>query len=131
MMHHKLFAVALVAAALQAPALRAQDPSGPPTVTFQVEVNYVDVDVVVTDENGNFVSGLKREDFEVFEDGKPQKVDTFAYVEIPVQPDNAFVLGDRKLSGDTQSNRVPFAGRLYVIVLDDLDVSAMRTAVVK
>ncbi len=63
----------------------------PPTVTFQVEVNYVDVDVVVTDENGNFVSGLTREDFDVFEDGKPQKVDTFAYVEIPVEPDNAFV----------------------------------------
>ena len=65
------------------------------TVTFQVEVNYVDVDVVVTDEKGKFVSGLTREDFEVFEDGKPQKVDTFAYVEIPVAPDNAFVLGDR------------------------------------
>src|SRR5918995_3964700 len=131
MMHRTFIAIALCAAALQAPVLKAQDPAGPPTVTFQVEVNYVDVDVVVTDEKGNFISGLKREDFEVFEDGKPQKIDTFAYVEIPVQPDNAFVLGDRKLSSDTQSNRVPFAGRLYVIVLDDLDVSSMRTAVVK
>jgi VWFA-related protein len=131
MMHRTFIAIALCAAALQAPVLKAQDPAGPPTVTFQVEVNYVDVDVVVTDEKGNFISGLKREDFEVFEDGKPQKIDTFAYVEIPVQPDNAFVLGDRKLSTDTQSNRVPFAGRLYVIVLDDLDVSSMRTAIVK
>jgi VWFA-related protein len=131
MMHRTFIAIALCAAALQAPVLKAQDPPAPPTVTFQVEVNYVDVDVVVTDEQGNFVSGLKREDFEVFEDGKPQKVDTFAYVEIPIQPDNAFVLGDRKLSTDTQTNRVPFAGRLYVIVLDDLDVSAMRTAAVK
>jgi VWFA-related protein len=131
MMHRTFIAIALGAAALQAPVLKAQDPAGPPSVTFQVEVNYVDVDVVVTDEKGNFISGLKREDFEVFEDGKPQKIDTFAYVEIPVEPDNAFVLGDRKLSSDTQTNRVPFAGRLYVIVLDDLDVSAMRTAIVK
>ena len=32
---------------------------------------------------------------------------------------------------DSQSNRQPFAGRLYVIVLDDQDVSAMRTAHVR
>jgi len=47
---------------------QAQDP---PSVTFKLEVNYVDVDAVVTDESGNFVSGLTRDDFEVFEDGKP------------------------------------------------------------
>ena len=35
------------------------------------------------------------------------------------------------MSSDTQSNRAPFAGRLYVIVLDDQDVAAMRTAQVK
>ena len=33
------------------------------------------------------------------------------------------MLADRPVSTDTQSNRQPFAGRLYVIVLDDLDVS--------
>ena len=44
---------------------------------------------------------------------------------------NAFTLAGRNVSGDTQSNRQPFAGRLYVIILDDLDVSAMRTAQVK
>jgi hypothetical protein len=40
--------------------------------------------VAVTDERGEFVTGLAREDFEVLEDGKPQKVDTFSYVEIPL-----------------------------------------------
>jgi VWFA-related protein len=124
-------AFALGAAVLQAPVLKAQAPQTPPSVTFSVEVNYVDVDVVVTDEKGNFVSGLTRDDFEVFEDGKPQKVDTFAYVEIPIERDNPFVLGGRAVSSDTQSNRVPFAGRLYVIVLDDQDVAAMRTSQVK
>ena len=92
-MKRTLIALAAGAAALQSPAIRAQAPPAPPSVTFQVEVNYVDVDVVVTDEKGNFVSGLTREDFEVLEDGKLQKVDTFAYVEIPVEPDNAFTLG--------------------------------------
>jgi VWFA-related protein len=131
MMKRILFATAVVAAAFQTPALKAQDPSGPPSVTFQVEVNYVDVDVVVTDEQGNFVPGLKREDFDVFEDGKLQKIDTFAYVEIPIQQDNPFMVSGRQVSNDSKTNRTPFAGRLYVIVLDDLDVSSMRTAQVK
>ena len=130
-MHRILIASVLAAVALQTPALRAQDKPAPPDVTFQVEVNYVDVDVVVTDEKGNFIPGLTREDFEVFEDGKPQKVDTFAYVEIPFVQENAFQLGDRTVSNDTKSNRDPFAGRLYVIVLDDQDVAAMRTSIVK
>lgn len=131
MMHRTFIALALGAAALQGPVLKAQDPSVPPSVTFQVEVNYVDVDVVVTDEQGNFVSDLTREDFEVFEDGKPQKVDTFSYVEIPIREDNVLVLDGRPVSSDTHSNREPFSGRLYVIVLDDLDVSAMRSTHVR
>jgi VWFA-related protein len=130
-MHRIPIAFVLCAAALQTPSLRAQDKPAPPDVTFQTEVNYVDVDVVVTDEKGNLVSDLKREDFEVFEDGKPQKIDTFTYVEIPIQQSNAFVLDGRTVSGDSQSNRQPFAGRLYVIILDDQDVSSMRTAQVK
>jgi VWFA-related protein len=131
-MKRQLIALAIGAAALQSPtAIKAQAPQGPPSVTFQVEVNYVDVDVVVTDEKGNFISNLTRDDFEVFEDGKPQKIDTFAYVEIPIQQDNTFVLDGRSVSSDTQSNRRPFAGRLYVILLDDQDVAAMRTAQVK
>ena len=32
---------------------------------------------------------------------------------------------------DTQTNRKPFDGRVYVIVLDDLDVSAMRSTALK
>ena len=59
--------------------------------------------MVVTDEKGNFISGLTRDDFEVFEDGKPQKIDTFAYVEIPIEQDNAFVVDGRPVSSDTQS----------------------------
>ena len=45
----------------------AQAPQTPPSTTFQVEVNYVDIDTLVTEENGNFVSNLTRDDFEVLE----------------------------------------------------------------
>jgi VWFA-related protein len=107
---------------------QAQDP---PSVTFKLEVNYVDVDAVVTDESGNFVSGLTRDDFEVFEDGKPQKIELFSYVELPVEPQYRFAGVGRPVQSDARSNRRAFDGRVYVLVLDDLDVSPMRTALVK
>ena len=94
-------------------------------------MNYVDVDVVVTDEQGQFVTGLTRDDFEVFEDGKPQKIDTFSLVEIPLEKPQRFVVAGRPIAPDAQTNRRPFDGRVYVFVLDDLDVSAMRGAQVR
>jgi VWFA-related protein len=58
--------------------LPAQAPPSP-TESFseRVEVNVVDVDVYVVDKHGNPVSDLKREEFEVFEDGKPVPVVNF------------------------------------------------------
>lgn len=119
----------MLIAALQAPILLGQAQT--PGVTFQVEVSYVDVDVVVTDERGQFVTGLTRDDFAVFEDGKPQKIDTFSLVDVPVEKPDDIVLEGRAVPADTRSNREPFDGRVYVIVLDDLDVSAMRSTPVR
>ena len=115
---------------LQSPGLLGQAQQ-PPGVTFQVEVNYVDVDVVVTDEQGQFVTGLTRNDFAVFEDGKPQKIDTFSLVDMPVEKAQEIVVEGRAIPADTRTNRKPFDGRVYVIVLDDLDVSALRSTPVR
>ena len=128
----KYFPLLLVLAAttLQTSTVLGQAAQSP-GVTFQVEVNYVDVDVVVTDEEGQFVAGLTREDFEVFEDGKPQKIETFSLVNIPVERPTEFAVEGRPVAPDTQTNRKPFDGRVYVFVLDDLDVSPMRSAQVR
>src|SRR2546430_2224140 len=56
-----------------------------PPVTFKVEVNYVEVDAVITDQQGNFVRNLTKNDFQVLEDGKPQSVSTFSLVDIPIE----------------------------------------------
>ncbi len=85
----------------------------------------------MTDESGNFVSNLTRDDFEVFEDGKPQKIDVFSHVEIPVERDVRFLSLGRPVGADTRSNSQSFSGRVYVIVLDDYNVSPMRTSVVR
>ena len=45
---------------------------------IKVEVNLVLVPVVVKDSGGNAVSGLKKEDFQLFDNGKPQTVSTFS-----------------------------------------------------
>ena len=42
-----------------------------------VDVHLVNVEVVVTDQEGNPVTGLTREDFEVYEDGQPMVVTNF------------------------------------------------------
>lgn len=110
----------------QAPAQAPRDPQGP-GVTFQVEVDYVDVDVVVTDQQGNFVRGLTRDDFQVSEDGKPVKLDTFSVVEIPVQRFDATRFGGRAPVEDVRSNRTVLDGRFYVIVLDDIGTAPLRS----
>ena len=103
---------------------------GPPPVTFQVEVNYVDIDAVVTDESGNFVRDLEKSDFELFEDGKPQEISTFSVVDIPLPRQTPDRAAAALSSSDVKSNAQPIDGRLYVIVLDDLNVSPLRTQVV-
>lgn len=45
---------------------------------IKVEVHLVLVPVVVKDSSGNAVSGLKKEDFQLFDNGKPQTVSTFS-----------------------------------------------------
>jgi VWFA-related protein len=129
-MRYSALSVLAAAVVLQSPSLLGQAQQAP-GVTFQVEVNYVDVDVVVTDEQGTFVTGLTRDDFAVFEDGKPQKIDTFSLMDIPAEKPEEIVVEGRTIPRDTRTNREPFDGRVYVIVLDDLDVSAMRSTPVR
>lgn len=51
---------------------------------IRVETNLVTVNVAVTDANGNFVKGLRREDFEIFDNRVKQAVESFSAAEAPV-----------------------------------------------
>jgi Ca-activated chloride channel homolog len=48
-----------------------------PEATLKVDVKLVNVFVTVTDEHGAPVAGLKKEDFSLLEDGKPQTISVF------------------------------------------------------
>jgi VWFA-related protein len=56
---------------------QAQTPQANSVPTVKTKARLVLVDVVVTNNKGEPVPGLKKEDFEVSEDGKPQTVSTF------------------------------------------------------
>ena len=59
------------------PPAGAQPPEQP---IFRTGINFVRVDVIVTDRNGNPVVDLTQDDFEVVEDDKRQTVETFRLV---------------------------------------------------
>jgi len=48
------------------------------TTTFKVKVNLVEVRVVVRDVQGHAIGNLKREDFQLFDNGKPQVISKFS-----------------------------------------------------
>lgn len=62
-----LFASALAQTGSQGPVLR-------------ITTNLVQIDAVVTDPEGRHVSNLTAGDFEILEDGRPQKITAFSYV---------------------------------------------------
>jgi len=53
-----------------------------PKATFRSGLDLVVVNVVVRDKSGKLVRGMKRDDFVVLEDGKPQSVSSFDFEEI-------------------------------------------------
>ena len=49
-----------------------------PPLTIRMDTDVVAIDVTATDTNGNYIRDLQENEFEVFEDGKPRKIDFFA-----------------------------------------------------
>ncbi len=119
----------LVLLGASAIAIAQSSPQTPPnpTPTFKAQVEYVEVDALVTDEQGKFVRGLTAEDFQVFEDGKRQTISNFVLVDIPVERAERPLFASKPIEPDVQSNETPFEGRIYVMILDDLHVAALRS----
>ena len=110
------------------PAQGSQGPQGP---TFKVQVDYIEVDAFVTDQNGRFVRDLKKEDFQLFEDGKPQTVNAFALVDIPIERGERPLFAAAPLEPDVKTNAQPFEGRIYILLLDELHVLPEHTVRVR
>ncbi len=58
----------------------ATQQQAPQTLTFKASTALVEVDVIVQDRRGEFVPGLTSQDLQLFEDGRPQKIEQFYMV---------------------------------------------------
>jgi VWFA-related protein len=57
---------------------------GMPDYSIKVNVPLVNVDVMVTTKAGQFVPGLKKDNFRLFEDGSPQEISNFNVSQAPI-----------------------------------------------
>ena len=71
---------ALLATAVLTAALLAR----PAAQSFRARIDVVQVTVAVTDANGRLITGLGRDDFQVFEDGTEQRITQFTDQRLPV-----------------------------------------------
>lgn len=110
--------------------LRAQDPprtdQPPPRPTFRAGTNLVRVDVAVADHKGHPLLDLQQHEFEIFEDGRPQAIESFKLVRVNGEQDP----GDEE-SLPIRSNEHGRAEaareevRLFAVFLDDYHVGRL------
>jgi VWFA-related protein len=81
--------VALAVALLNGGVLTAQqtNPNSPQPPTFRSAVQIIEVDVRVFDKAGRFVTTLTRDDFEIVEEGAPQRIEAMFLVGATQQPE--------------------------------------------
>jgi VWFA-related protein len=98
--------------------LRAQTAAAPstPDITFKAKSELVTVPVIVTDKTGAHIHGLKKEDFVLSEDGKPQKIATLEEVTKPSGPAVPPAIGPRQFSNVLSPDPKPV--NLTILVLD-------------
>lgn len=95
----------------------------------KITTELIQIDVTVTDQNGKTVSGLRREDFDVFENGERQNISNFSFVSSSIG--EATLAAGETIAGAPNGQGpapVPALTRVQVhrtiaIVIDDLNLS--------
>jgi VWFA-related protein len=66
------------------PPASASKVEGMPDYSIKVNVPLVNVDVLVTTKSGQFIPGLKKDNFRIFEDGSQQQITNFNVSQAPI-----------------------------------------------
>ena len=82
---------AVLLAAICAAALHAQQTGQRPD--FTANTDYVEIPVRVLDNKGRFVRNLTQRDFEVLEDGAPQRLVNFSFIGLSSAPQTSSATG--------------------------------------
>jgi len=120
----------------QTPQNPAQPPASNPSQaqgekpTFRIQVDLITNDVVVRDEKGNFVPDLKKDEFEIYEDGVKQDITSMTVVTggrvnnvlapPPPPPPEGIILPPPKPRNDV-------SGRIFLFFVDDLHLQFHNT----
>ena len=106
----------------QAPPLEAEAQDAPQQPVFRAGINFVRVDIIVTDDDGNPVVDLTIDDFEIFEDGEPQTIETFEqFLITPAVALDEPIRAIRNAFDEEREAARPDV-RLFAIFLDDYHV---------
>ncbi len=124
-----MFSCCILLVSAQEPPPAQEDQQAPP-VTFRMEVNYVEVDAIVTDENGLPVTDLTASDFQIFEGGEQQEITNFSLVNIPIERADQPLFASAPIEPDVKTNQ-DSGGRLFLIVLDSLHTEGLNALRVK
>src|SRR4051812_2556578 len=130
---------AVVAVALAA-GLSAQAPARPPgdqqqgTPNFRVQIDAVTMDVIVKDDQGRFVPDLRKDEFEVYEDGVKQEITSMTMSHggrvtnvleaPPPPPPEGIILPPVRRVTDT-------SGRIFLFFVDDLHLQFQNSGRVR
>jgi VWFA-related protein len=101
-----------------------------PQPTFRARADLVTSDVIVRDGNGQFTSDLKKEEFEIFEDGVKQEIVSMVLVHggrtfnvtlpPPAPAAEGIILPAKRPTNDA-------AGRIFIVFVDDLHLDFRNT----
>ncbi len=95
----------------------------------RITTTLIQIDVVVTDKSGKVVTNLKPEDFEILENGKPQKITNFSFVTVEPPPAQLPTLKKNNSDKNTPPPPPPVklapnqVKRTIALVVDDLTLS--------
>ena len=100
--------------------IESQDATPSDDPVFRADVNFVSVDVIVTDQDGNSVTDLAEEDFEVFENDTSQEIQQFSLVRLngQIEPGSE-PIRDIRDARDQELVATREDVRLFVIFFDD------------
>src|SRR5580692_5985862 len=104
--------------------------------TFSSKVNLVMVPVVVRDNKGKAIGTLKKEDFQLFDKGKPQAISKFTIEKADGRAAPTQVTGEPDLDAPKPTEGLTLANQFVAYVFDDMhtnvgDLAVARNAAVK
>src|SRR5438034_9687416 len=114
----------------QTPTATAQPPAQPRRPDFTSLIDLVTNDVIVRDDKGNFIPDLKKEDFEIYEDGVKQDITSMQVITggrvtnvlapPPPPPPEGIILPPTRPRNDV-------SGRIFLFFVDDLHLQFHNT----